>query len=159
WAIFGGAYVAAIVYVASVIHAPVGDVLLVLAAGSRLSQYVGATVGEIGFLRGIWLDGAVRLAWLEDYARAIDEHADAPAPPAMHDGIRLDHVSFRYPGTDRLVLDDVDLAIPAGTVVAIVGENGAGKSTLVKLLCRFYRPTVGTVSVDGVDLSRIPAAE
>jgi ATP-binding cassette subfamily B protein len=142
-----------------VLHAPVGDVLLVLAAGSRLSQYVGATVGEIGFLRGIWLDGAVRLAWLEDYARAIDEQADAAAPDALHDGVRLDHLSFRYPGTDRLVLDNVDLTIPAGAVVAIVGENGAGKSTLVKLLCRFYQPTLGTVAVDGVDLARIPAAE
>ena len=46
--------------------------LLVLAAGSRLSAYIGATVGEIGFLRGIWLDGSRRLAWLEDYAAALD---------------------------------------------------------------------------------------
>ena len=48
-----------------------GDVLLVLAAGSRLSAYIGATVGEIGFLRGIWLDGSRRLAWLEDYAASL----------------------------------------------------------------------------------------
>ena len=53
------------------------EVLLVLAAGSRLSAYIGATVGEIGFLRGIWLDGSVRLAWLEDYAAALGEHSDA----------------------------------------------------------------------------------
>ena len=51
-----------------------GNVLLVLAAGSRLSAYIGATVGEIGFLRGIWLDGSRRLAWLEDYAAALAEH-------------------------------------------------------------------------------------
>jgi ATP-binding cassette subfamily B protein len=157
WAIFGSAYVGAVVYVASGIDAPVGDVLLVLAAGSRLSQYVGATVGEIGFLRGIWLDGAVRLAWLEDYARALDEEADLPVPERLDDGIHVDHVSFRYPGTDALVLDDVTLDLPAGTVVAIVGENGAGKSTLVKLLCRFYQPTSGAITVDGADLARIPA--
>ncbi len=48
-----------------------GQVLLVLAAGSRLSAYIGATVGEIGFLRGIWLDGSRRLAWLEDYAASL----------------------------------------------------------------------------------------
>ena len=77
----------------------------------------------------------------------------------MHDGIRLEHVSFRYPGTDRLVLDDVNLDLPAGAVVALVGENGAGKTTLVKLLCRFYEPDAGTITVDGVDLSRMPAAE
>ena len=133
--------------------------LLVLAAGSRLSQYVGATVGEIGFLRGIWLDGARRLAWLEDYARALDENADQTVPDRIEDGIRLEHVSFRYPGTERLVLDDVSLDLPAGTVVAIVGENGAGKSTLVKLLCRFYQPAEGTITVDGRDLARMPANE
>ena len=54
--------------------------LLVLAAGSRLSAYIAATVGEIGFLRGIWLDGSMRLAWLEDYAAALVEHSDAPVP-------------------------------------------------------------------------------
>ena len=57
-----------------------GDVLLVLAAGSRLSAYIGATVGEIGFLRGIWLDGSIRLAWLEDYAASLVHDADAPVP-------------------------------------------------------------------------------
>ena len=159
WAIFGGAYVGAVVFVTSVLDASVAAVLLVLAAGSRLSQYVGATVGEIGFLRGIWLDGARRLAWLEDYARALDENADQTVPDRIEDGIRLEHVSFRYPGTERLVLDDVSLDLPAGTVVAIVGENGAGKSTLVKLLCRFYQPAEGTITVDGRDLARMPADE
>jgi ATP-binding cassette, subfamily B, bacterial len=159
WAIFGAAYVAAVVFVASGLNAPVGDVLLVLAAGSRLSQYVGATVGEIGFLRGIWLDGARRLAWLEDYSRAIDERADAVVPDRLQEGIRLEHVSFRYPGTERLVLEDVDLELPAGSVVAIVGENGAGKTTLVKLLCRFYDPTAGRVTVDGTDLARMPSSQ
>ena len=56
--------------------APPGDVLLVLAAGSRLSAYIGATVGEIGFLRGFWMDGSRRLAWLEDYAASLVASAD-----------------------------------------------------------------------------------
>jgi ATP-binding cassette subfamily B protein len=116
-------------------------VLLVLAAGSRLSAYIGATVGEIGFLRGIWLDGSVRMAWLEDYAASLVQGADAAVPERIARGIRFEHVSFAYPGTERLVLDDVNLELPPGAVVAIVGENGAGKSTLVKLLCRLYRPT------------------
>jgi ATP-binding cassette subfamily B protein len=71
WTVFGVAYVGAIVFVSSVLRAPAGDVLLVLAAGGQLSAYVGATVGEIGFLRGIWLDGSRRLAWLEDYAASL----------------------------------------------------------------------------------------
>jgi ATP-binding cassette subfamily B protein len=132
-------------------------VLLVLAAGSRLSAYIGATVGEIGFLRGIWLDGSRRLAWLEDYAAALVAKADLPVPDRLVEGIRLDHVSFAYPGTERLVLDDIDLTLPAGAVVAIVGENGAGKSTLVKLLAKLYEPTSGAILVDGAPLARMPA--
>jgi ATP-binding cassette, subfamily B, bacterial len=157
WAIFGAAYVVAVVFVSSRPASTVGQVLLVLAAGARLSAYLGATVGEIGFLRGFWLEGSRRLAWLEDYAASLGEHADAPAPRQLIEGIRLEHVSFAYPGTSRRVLDDVSLDLTPGSVVAIVGENGAGKSTLVKLLCRMYQPDVGRILVDGVDLARIPA--
>ncbi len=156
WAVFGLAYVGAVVFVASGLDASAGEVLLVLAAGSRLSMYVGQTVQEANFLRGFWLDASRRLAWLEDYAAAARARADVPVPERLEEGIRLEGVSFRYPATDRLVLDDVDLHLPAGSVVAVVGENGAGKSTLVKLLCRFYEPTEGRILVDGSDLSRMP---
>jgi ATP-binding cassette subfamily B protein len=157
WAVFGGAYAGAIVYVASGIEAPAADVLLVLAAGARLSSYVGATVGEVGFLRGIWLDGSRRLAWLEDYAAAFTVDVDQPVPERLVEGITLEHVSFAYPGTERRVLDDVSLRLPAGAVVALVGENGAGKSTLVKLLCKLYEPDGGHILVDGAPLARMPA--
>jgi ATP-binding cassette subfamily B protein len=112
-------------------------------------------VGEIGFLRGFWLDGSKRLAWLEDYAASLEQNAVAPAPARLDQGIRFEHVSFTYPGTDRLVLDDVNLQLAPGTVVAIVGENGAGKTTLVKLLCGLYQPSSGRILVDGVPLSQI----
>ena len=159
WAVFGGAYVGAVVFVSAGLQAPAGDVLLVLAAGSRLSAYIGATIGEIGFLRGIWMDGSRRLAWLEDYAAALVAAADQPVPARLAHGIRFEHVSFAYPGTKRLVLEDVNLDLPAGTVVAIVGENGAGKTTLVKLLAKLYEPTSGRILVDGVALARMPADE
>jgi ATP-binding cassette subfamily B protein len=145
--------------VAFALGSPAGDVLLVLAAGSRLSAYIGATAGEIGFLTGFWMYGSRRLAWLEDYAASIVEVADMPAPANVRHGIRLDHVSFAYPGTSRLVLDDVSLFLPAGSVVAIVGENGAGKTTLVKLLAKMYEPTSGSILVDDVPLSRIRTDE
>ena len=80
WTIFGLGYVGAIVFVAWGLRAMAGDVLLTLAAGSRLSFYVGGAVGEIGFLRGVWMDSSRRLAWLEDYARAVAATADWPAP-------------------------------------------------------------------------------
>src|SRR4051812_11925751 len=136
WAVFALAYVGAIVFVSSGLRAPAAQVLLVVAAGARLSAYIGATVGELGFLRGFWMDGSRRLAWLEDYAAAAAASADLPVPAALHRGIRLDHVSFAYPGTARVVLDDVSVTLPPGAVVAIVGENGAGKTTLVKLLAK-----------------------
>lgn len=68
---------------------------------------------------------------------------------ALHD------VSFAYPGSDRPVFDGLDLLIPAGSSMAIVGQNGAGKTTLAKLLCRLYDPDAGTVTVDGVDLRQV----
>jgi ATP-binding cassette subfamily B protein len=159
WAVFGAAYVGAVIFVSSGLGSPPGDVLLVLAAGSRLSAYIGATVGEIGFLRGFWMDGSRRLAWLEDYAASLLASADQRVPAVVRHGIRLDHVSFRYPGTSRLVLDDVSLTLPAGSVVAVVGENGAGKTTLVKVLAKMYEPTSGSILVDDAPLARMRADE
>jgi ATP-binding cassette subfamily B protein len=159
WAIFGAAYVGAVVFVALGLGSPAGSVLLVLAAGSRLSAYIGATVGELGFLTGFWAYGARRLAWLEDYAASLVASADQPVPTRLARGIRFDHVSFAYPGTERLVLDDVNLDLPAGTVVAIVGENGAGKTTLVKLLAKLYEPDRGRILIDGAELSHMRADE
>jgi len=157
WAVFAAAYVGAVVFVSTRAGSTPGDVLLVLAAGSRLSAYIGATVGEIGFLRGIWMDGSRRLAWLEDYAASLVAAADRPVPAAIRNGIRLDRVSFAYPGTSRVVLDEVSLFLPAGAVVAVVGENGAGKTTLVKLLAKMYEPTSGAILVDETPLARVPA--
>src|SRR2546427_2089233 len=159
WAIFGFAYAGAVVFVSSGLRAPASQVLLVLAAGARLSAYIGATVGEIGFLRGFWMDGSRRLAWLEDYAASVAASGDLPVPTVLHRCIRLDHVSFAYPGTSRLVLDDVSVTLPAGVVVAIVGENGAGKTTLVKLLSKMYESTSGSILVDDLSLARMPADE
>src|SRR5581483_11283029 len=72
--------------------------------------------------------------------------------------LRFEDVSFRYgaEGTDY-ALRDIDLVIPAGQTVALVGETGAGKSTFVKLVARFYDPTKGRVLVDGHDLREVTA--
>jgi ATP-binding cassette subfamily B protein len=78
--------------------------------------------------------------------------AEAPVPRRE---IRFDRVSFRYPGRDRPVFDDLDLRIPAGACTAIVGLNGAGKTTLVKLLARLYEPTAGAITADGVPIRSV----
>lgn len=158
WALFGLTYALGIAWVARGIDRSVADVVLVVVAGQRLSQYLAQTVGELGFLRGVWLDASLRLSWLEDYAASLEDRATAAPPARLTDGLRFDHVSFRYPGADRMALEDVELFVPAGSVVALVGENGAGKSTLIKLLAGMYRPTAGRITVDGIDVARIPTA-
>lgn len=84
--------------------------------------------------------------------RVLSPAHPKPVPRRIERGIRLEQVSFRYPGTDRDVLTDVDLELKAGEHVALVGENGSGKTTLVKLLCRLYDPTRGRILVDGTDI-------
>jgi ATP-binding cassette subfamily B protein len=148
--VFGLGYVAAVVYTVTVVDASPGQVVLVLVIGTQLSQFVGAAVGELAFLRSIWLDISRRLMWLEDYAASVDARSDGVPPAQLTRGIRFDHVSFRYPGSDRLVLDDVSLDLPAGSVVAVVGDNGAGKTTLVKLLVGLYQPLSGQIVYNGI---------
>jgi len=100
------------------------------------------------------------------HGRPLDSET-APSPPpngrsarrGLKRGIELRNVSFAYPGIKRLVLNDVSLTAQRGELVALVGDNGAGKTTLLKLLCRFYDPSNGTISVDGVDLRNISKRE
>ena len=77
------------------------------------------------------------------------------APVRLREGIVLDGVSFRYESGGADVLSDVSLRVPAGSVVAVVGDNGAGKTTLVKLLTGMYRPTAGSITIDGIPLDRV----
>jgi ATP-binding cassette, subfamily B, bacterial len=85
--------------------------------------------------------------------------ADAEPAAPLHEAIRFEGVSFAYPGSERLVLDGLDLTIRAGECTALVGLNGSGKTTLVKLLSRLYEPTSGTIAVDGRDIASLPAQE
>ncbi|MFD6951610.1 multidrug ABC transporter ATP-binding protein [Nocardiopsis sp. TSRI0078] len=133
------------------------EVVLLLTAGSRLAQYIGQTLSQVHFLRTIWLEGGRRLLWLEELSSSSAESSQVPPPERMRAGITLDRVSFSYPGTERRVLDEVTLHLPAGAVVAVVGENGAGKSTLVKLLAKMYEPDSGRILVDDAALADMPA--
>ncbi|HMK65606.1 MAG TPA: ABC transporter ATP-binding protein, partial [Thermodesulfobacteriota bacterium] len=80
-------------------------------------------------------------------------------PRPINSGIVFERVSFRYPDSSRKVLQDISLTIEPGQVIALVGENGSGKTTLIKLLCRFYDPTEGRITLDGNDLGRFKKGE
>ncbi len=86
----------------------------------------------------------------------------APAkklPVSMARGIEFRHVGFRYPDSEEWVLRDVDLSIPPGEKIALVGHNGAGKTTLIKLLTRLYDPTEGVILFDGIDIRDLDPLE
>jgi ATP-binding cassette, subfamily B, bacterial len=157
--VFAIGYVAAVVIVVRAAIAgerSVGDVVLVITLAVQTNaQAAGVVSVADGLQRNARAMSWVRWLRRETALTADPIVADLPAPPMIRDGIDLSEVAFRYPGTDLDVLRDVTIRIPAGATVAIVGDNGAGKSTLVKLLARFYRPTSGEITVDGVDLRRI----
>jgi ATP-binding cassette, subfamily B, bacterial len=135
----------------------VGDVVLVIALAVLVNQQVSTAVGLLHDLQRV-ARALADLRWLRGLVArsAPTTRPDAAAPDRIRGGIRLAGVGFTYPGTSRAVLRDVDLTLPAGSTVALVGENGAGKTTLVKLLCRLYEPTAGQITLDGVDIRRFP---
>lgn len=154
WLTFSVAYFGSVAWVAQRPNPSPADAILALSAGAALSAFLSQTVGQTEFLR--WnIEAAQRLLWLERYVSSRSGVNQLDAPDHITTGISFNNVSFAYPGTSTQVLQDVNLTLPAGAVVAVVGENGAGKSTLTKLLCRLYDPSAGTITVDGVDLATI----
>lgn len=134
-------------------RASTGDValgLVLLRAAVEQAGNLGMTMGS-DLARNTHV--ARRYLWLLDYEPKLVSRAHPLAvPERLSRGVRLEGVGFTYEGCPRPALDDVTLTLPAGTTVALVGDNGAGKSTLVKLLCRFYDPQSGRITVDGIDL-------
>ena len=161
WLIFAGGYIAALAFVASRVlagRATPGDVMLVISLGTQVNEQVGGLVGTTNWLLQT-LDVVRRWLWLSDYAQATRDRRPEPTPmpERLAGGIDFERVRFTYPGTETPVLEDVNVHLPAGATVAIVGDNGAGKTTFVKLLCQFYEPTDGQITVDGLDLRRLGA--
>jgi len=157
WLALTAGYVAALLFTAYLAikdRASPGDVVLVsqlaLLIRGNVAQTANAARQAAAALRT-----TDRFIWLEDLS--AEQHAayggTKSTPPALRHGITLEHLSFTYPGTDTAVLRDLDVHLPAGATVAVVGENGAGKTSLVKILTGMYRPTSGRILVDGTDLT------
>jgi ATP-binding cassette subfamily B protein len=162
WLIFAAAFVAGIAVVAvRAAHgtATAGQVVLAVTLIQRAQLQVGQAAAAIGQLLTASRI-ARRLMWLEDYAATdrVTRAGDAAVPTALLEGITLRDVSFGYPPDGDTILDRVNLHLPAGSAVALVGENGAGKTTLVKLLTGMYSPTTGQILVDGVPLDDLDLA-
>lgn len=136
-------------------RAPAGDLLLTaLLLASLNGVVVNASAVLASWLR--MMQGAVRrMVWLDD--RLLEDRARCSVAGGAPDGgvIRLEGVSFAYPGADRLVLEEIDLELRPGRIVALVGDNGAGKTSLAKLLLRLYEPTSGRITVAGTPLDGI----
>ncbi len=137
-------------------RATIGDAVLTAVLAGQVLEMV---TGSAWIIQWAWrtLAAASRFVYLEDVSRRARGQVDAAmvVPRSLADGIRLDHVAYRYPLGQADVLHDVNLLLPAGATVAVVGDNGAGKTTLVKLLAGLYPPTAGHITLDGVDLARL----
>jgi ATP-binding cassette subfamily B protein len=129
-----------------------GQLALFYQAFNQGLGLVRSSLGNIGriYSTSLFLGNLFEFLRLEPKVTNPPRAASAPQTLARH--IRFEHVTFRYPGSERVALRDFNLVVPAGQVVALVGPNGAGKSTLIKLLCRMYDPDGGRIEVDGTDL-------
>ena len=130
---------------------PASQFLLYFSAFSGFSTWVTGILQQASTLRQESLD----LSSIQEYLHLPEPFRFAGGKPIPQCGayeLRLDHVTFHYPGTDRVILRDINLTIHPGEKIAVVGLNGAGKTTLVKLLCGFYDPDEGRVLLNGTDI-------
>ena len=139
-------------------RASVGDIVLFYQAfgqGQRLMATLLRNTGEI-YRNVLFLENLFELLSIEPRVR--DPLLPLPVP-AISEGVRFEDVDFHYPESERAVVQGLNLMLKAGDITAMVGENGEGKTTLIKLLCRFYDPEKGRITVDGFDLRSLRLAE
>ena len=130
----------------------VAQVAIAVAAIQQLEQRLSSVLNGSGSLHEAMM-------FLRDFTRLenLGNARQAPTASAPADAsIVLDHVGFAYPGTARTVLSNLNLEVPPGQLVAVVGENGSGKTTLAKLICGLYAPSCGRAvwrGADGVEIN------
>jgi ATP-binding cassette subfamily B protein len=136
-------------------QATLGELTLFYQAFSWGQGLMRALLGNLGqiYANSLFLGNLFAFLSLEPHV--VDAQEPQPLLGSLNEGIRFEDVSFRYPGSAQLALQQFSLTIPVGQTVAIVGPNGAGKSTLIKLLCRYYDPEAGRITLDGIDIRNL----
>jgi len=129
-----------------------GDLVLFVLLFRRAEQSGRETVTSISRLYEDQLYLSQLFSFLSVEPKLRAPAAPLPLPEPVSVGLRLENVSFRYPNSQRYALEDIDLFLPAGKLVALVGENGSGKTTLIKVMTRLYDPDEGRVTLDGIDI-------
>ncbi|MDR7665943.1 ABC transporter ATP-binding protein [Methanosarcina sp. Z-7115] len=149
-AIFGGfVFIAQRAFQGSI---TLGDLVMYFGALQQGQSFLSSLLN--GFA-GLYEDNLFLTTLYEflDLKPAVKESPNpVPVPEAMKEGISFEHVGFCYPDQGTRVLEDINLHISPGQIIALVGENGSGKTTLIKLLCRLYDPKHGRIALDGIDL-------
>jgi ATP-binding cassette subfamily B protein len=150
----GGYYVAYVVIIARTIagRLTLGDLTFLAGAFARSRQLMESLFSNVNAIAEQALYIKDLFDFFEVQPQVLSRLEAIPAPRPVRSGYEFRNVSFAYAGTDRLVLEDVNLRLDAGEKIALIGENGAGKTTIVKLLARLYDPTAGSILLDGIDL-------
>ena len=136
--------------------AAVGDLAALYQIFTQVQSALGAITGRASdvYESVLFLDD---LFVFLDLKPLIQDKDEGTLPPLKQE-IRFENVSFRYPGSERDAISGFSGVLPAGKIVALVGENGEGKTTMMKLLCRFFDPSQGRILWDGIDLRDVPMA-
>ena len=130
------------------------EFLLYFTAFSGFSDWIVAILNGFSDLRKETIELSTVMEYLEIPDSFLFDGGLVPERGKAHE-IRLENVSFKYPGTEKWIIKDMDLTIHKGEKLAVVGLNGAGKSTIVKLITGIYDPTEGRVLLDGVDVKTL----
>lgn len=129
----------------------VGDIALFLVIFPQLFGIMQSLTGDISSL----YQNNIFLSYLYELFDLKNEMKDTENPlpiPLNHPNLTLDNINFSYPHAEKTALNGISLKIPAGKIVALVGLNGSGKTTLIKLLCRLYDPSSGTIKLGNEDI-------
>lgn len=140
-------------------HGTLGDLAVLVQAfwqGQQLMRSLLENAGQL-LAHGLFVGNLFEFLGLKQ--QIVDPPQPTAFPAPVQQEIHFRQISFRYPGSSRWALQGFDLRVPAGQIVAVVGPNGAGKTTLIKLLCRLYDPTAGSVNIDGLDLRQLSVGE